>query len=127
MKAPEFFHGTQPFKVGIFIQSCQLIIHNDLENSSQDRKRGLYATSFLIGRAEKWIEPYVFNLANQDPNYLLISWAIFRSQLFTLFEGQNEARKAGAELNALRMKEAVHVSLYIAHLGSLGSGIGDWG
>ncbi|MBW0515085.1 hypothetical protein O181_054800 [Austropuccinia psidii MF-1] len=50
MKAPEFFYGTQPFKVGSFIQSCQLIFHNDLANFSQDRQKVLYTTSFLIGR-----------------------------------------------------------------------------
>ncbi|MBW0578344.1 hypothetical protein O181_118059 [Austropuccinia psidii MF-1] len=43
MKVPECFDGTQPFKVRSFIQSCQLIFHNDLENSSQDRKKVLYA------------------------------------------------------------------------------------
>ncbi|MBW0572274.1 hypothetical protein O181_111989 [Austropuccinia psidii MF-1] len=73
MKAPECFDGTQPFKVRRFIQSCQLIFHNDLANFSQDRKKVLYATSFLIGRAAKWIEPYLSNLTNQDPNYLLNS------------------------------------------------------
>ncbi|MBW0585255.1 hypothetical protein O181_124970 [Austropuccinia psidii MF-1] len=71
MKAPEFFDGTQPFKVRSFIQSCQLIFHNDLANVPQDGKKVLYATSFLIGRAAKWIEPYLSNLTNQDPNYLL--------------------------------------------------------
>ncbi|MBW0481035.1 hypothetical protein O181_020750 [Austropuccinia psidii MF-1] len=71
MKAPEFFDGTQPFKVRSFIQSFQLIFHNDWANVSQDRKKVLYATSFLIGRAAKWMEPYLSNLTNQDPNYLL--------------------------------------------------------
>ncbi|MBW0571891.1 hypothetical protein O181_111606 [Austropuccinia psidii MF-1] len=52
MKAPECFYGTQPFKVRRFPQSCQLIFHNDLANFSQDRKKVLYATSFLIGRAQ---------------------------------------------------------------------------
>ncbi|MBW0527235.1 hypothetical protein O181_066950 [Austropuccinia psidii MF-1] len=51
MKAPECFYGTQPFKGRSFIQSCQLIFNNDLERLSQDRKKVLYATSFLIGRA----------------------------------------------------------------------------
>ncbi|MBW0572545.1 hypothetical protein O181_112260 [Austropuccinia psidii MF-1] len=55
MKAPECFDGTQPFKVRSFLQSCQLIFHNDPANFSQDRKKVLYATSFLIGRAAKWI------------------------------------------------------------------------
>ncbi|MBW0497224.1 hypothetical protein O181_036939 [Austropuccinia psidii MF-1] len=74
MKAPECVYGTQPFKVRTFIQSCQLIFNNDPANLSQDRKKFLYATSFLIGRAAKWIEPYLSNLTNQDPNYLLNSW-----------------------------------------------------
>ncbi|MBW0492475.1 hypothetical protein O181_032190 [Austropuccinia psidii MF-1] len=55
MKVPGFFDGTQPFKVKSFIQSCQLIFHNDPANFSQDRKKVLSATSFLIGRGEKWI------------------------------------------------------------------------
>ncbi|MBW0482753.1 hypothetical protein O181_022468 [Austropuccinia psidii MF-1] len=74
MKTPECFDGTQPFKVRSFIQSCQLIFHNDQANFAQERKKVLYATSFLIGRAAKWIEPYLYNLTNQDPNYLLNSW-----------------------------------------------------
>ena len=77
MKAPECFDGTQPFKVRSFIQSCQLIFHNDPANFSQDRKKVLYATSFLVGRAAKWIEPYLSNLNNQDSNYLLNSWPLF--------------------------------------------------
>ncbi|MBW0581879.1 hypothetical protein O181_121594 [Austropuccinia psidii MF-1] len=55
MKAPECFDRTQPFKVRSFPQSCQLIFHNDLANFSQDRKKALYSTSFLVGRAAKWI------------------------------------------------------------------------
>ncbi|MBW0471716.1 hypothetical protein O181_011431 [Austropuccinia psidii MF-1] len=73
MKAPQYFFGTQPFKVRSFIESCQLIFHNDPENFAQDRKKVFYATSFVIGRAAKWIEPYISNLTNQNPNYLLNS------------------------------------------------------
>ncbi|MBW0572790.1 hypothetical protein O181_112505 [Austropuccinia psidii MF-1] len=127
MKAPECFDGTQPFKFRSFIQSCQLIFDNDLANFSQDRKKVLYATSFLIGRAEKWIEPYLSNLTNQDPRYLFNSWKLFESQLFTLFGDPNEVRKAEAELDSLGMKEGGHVSLYIADFRILVSRIGDWG
>ncbi|MBW0591182.1 hypothetical protein O181_130897 [Austropuccinia psidii MF-1] len=127
MKAPECFDGTQPFKVRSFIQSCQLIFHNDPANFSQDRKKVLYATSFLVGRAAKWIEPYLSNLNNQDSSYLLNSWPLFESQLFTLFGDPNEVRKAEAELDGLRMKEGGHVALYIANFRSLVSRIGDWG
>ncbi|MBW0551809.1 hypothetical protein O181_091524 [Austropuccinia psidii MF-1] len=119
MKAPECFDGTKPFKARSFIQSCQLIFHNDPENFSQDREKVLYATSFLIGRAAKWIEPYLSNLANQDPNSLHNSWKLFESQLFTLFGHTNEVRKAEAELDSLKMKEAGHVYLYISDFRSL--------
>ncbi|MBW0548855.1 hypothetical protein O181_088570, partial [Austropuccinia psidii MF-1] len=44
MKAPECFDGTQTFKVRSFIQSFQLIFHNDPAKFSQDRKKVLYAT-----------------------------------------------------------------------------------
>ncbi|MBW0514736.1 hypothetical protein O181_054451 [Austropuccinia psidii MF-1] len=111
MKVPEFFDESQRFKVRSFIQSCQLIFHNDLASFSQDRKKVLYATSFLIGRAAKYIEPYLSNLTNQDPRQLPNSWTLFESQLFTLFGDQNEVRKAEAELDSLRMKEGGHVSL----------------
>ncbi|MBW0589816.1 hypothetical protein O181_129531 [Austropuccinia psidii MF-1] len=127
MKAPECFDGTQPFKVRSFIQSCQLIFHNDPANFSQDRKKVLYATSFLVGRAAKWIEPYLSNLNNQDSSDLLNSWQVFESQLITLFGDPNEIRKAEAELDGLRMKEGGHVALYIANFRSLVSRIGDWG
>ncbi|MBW0564175.1 hypothetical protein O181_103890 [Austropuccinia psidii MF-1] len=127
MKAPECFDGTQPFKFRSFLHSCQLIFHNDPANFSQDRKKVLYATSFLIGRAAKWIEPYLTNLTNQDSNYLLNSWPLFESQLFTLFDDPNEVRKAEAELDSLRMKEGSHVSLYLVDFRSLVSRIGDWG
>ncbi|MBW0531968.1 hypothetical protein O181_071683 [Austropuccinia psidii MF-1] len=76
-KAPEFFDGTQPFKFRSFIQSCKLIFHNSPSNFSQDRNNILYSTSFLIGRAAKWIEPYISNLTNKDPSYLLNSWQLF--------------------------------------------------
>ncbi|MBW0585569.1 hypothetical protein O181_125284 [Austropuccinia psidii MF-1] len=111
MKAPECFDRTQPFKVRSFIQSCQLIFHNDPENFSQERKKVLYATSFLIGRFSKWIEPYLSNLTNQYSNYLLNSWKLFESQLFTLFGDPNEVRKAEAEFDSIRMKEDGHASL----------------
>ncbi|MBW0483226.1 hypothetical protein O181_022941 [Austropuccinia psidii MF-1] len=79
MKAPECFDGPQPFKGRRFIKSCQLIFHNDPENFSQEGKKVLCVNSFLIGRAAKWIEPYLSNLTNQDPSYLLNSWQLFES------------------------------------------------
>ncbi|MBW0471133.1 hypothetical protein O181_010848 [Austropuccinia psidii MF-1] len=105
MKAPECFDGTQPFKVRSFIKSFQLIFHNDLANFSQGRKKVLDSTSFLIGRDAKWIEPYISNLTHKNPNHLLNSWALFESQLFTLFGDPNEVRKSAEYLYALILKE----------------------
>ncbi|MBW0484774.1 hypothetical protein O181_024489 [Austropuccinia psidii MF-1] len=110
-KSPEFFDGTQPFKFRSFIHFRRYIFHHDLEDFSQCRKKVLYATSFLIGRAAKWIEPYLSNFTNQDPNYLLNSWTLFESQLFTLFGDPNKVRKDEEELDSLRMKEGGNFSL----------------
>ncbi|MBW0484453.1 hypothetical protein O181_024168 [Austropuccinia psidii MF-1] len=121
MTAPECFDGTQPFKVRIYIQSFQLIFHNYQANFSEDRKKALYGTSFLIGRASKWIEPYLSNLTNKDPEYLLKNLESFESQVFTLFGDPNEVIKAETELDVLRMKECGHLLLYIADFRSLAS------
>ncbi|MBW0572443.1 hypothetical protein O181_112158 [Austropuccinia psidii MF-1] len=127
MKAPDSIYGAQAHKLRGFIQSCQLIFHNDPANFFSDRKKVLYSTSFLTGRAGKWIEPYLSNISNEDPSYLLNNWQLFETQLFTLFGDPKEVRKAEQELDNLRMKESGHVSLYIADFRSLMSRIGDWG
>ncbi|MBW0495872.1 hypothetical protein O181_035587 [Austropuccinia psidii MF-1] len=127
MKAPDSFDGTKAYKLRGFIQSCQLIFHNDPANFFSDRKKVLHSTSFLTGRAGKWIEPYLSNISNEDPSYLLNNWQLFGTQLFTLFDDPNEVRKAEQELDNLRMKESGQVSLYIADFRSLMSRIGDCG
>ncbi|MBW0476153.1 hypothetical protein O181_015868 [Austropuccinia psidii MF-1] len=123
MKAPDPFDGTQAQKLRGFIQSCQLIFYNNPANFFSYRKKFLYSTSFLTGRAGKWIEPYLSNISNEDPSYLLNQWQLFETQLFTLFGDPNEVRKAKQELENLRMKESGHVSLYIADFKSLIRGL----
>ncbi|MBW0581336.1 hypothetical protein O181_121051 [Austropuccinia psidii MF-1] len=76
--APNSFDGTQAHKLRGFIQSCQLIFHNDPANFFSDRKKVLYSTSFLTGRAGKWIEPYLSNISNEDPSYLLNNWQLLK-------------------------------------------------
>ncbi|MBW0575294.1 hypothetical protein O181_115009 [Austropuccinia psidii MF-1] len=89
MKAPNSFDGTQAHKLRGFIQSCQLIFHNDPENFFSDRNKVLYSTSFLTGRAGKWIEPYLSNISNEDPSYLLNNWQLFENQLSNMFGDPN--------------------------------------
>ncbi|MBW0505613.1 hypothetical protein O181_045328 [Austropuccinia psidii MF-1] len=109
MKEPDCFYGTQPFKFRSFIQSFQLIFHNDKANFSEGRKKLFYSISFPIGRDAKWFEPYLSNLTNQDLAYLLNNWALFESQLFTLFGDPNEVRKSESELDGLIMEEGGHL------------------
>ncbi|MBW0488615.1 hypothetical protein O181_028330 [Austropuccinia psidii MF-1] len=118
MDAPDYFYGSQAHKLRGFIQSCQLIFHNDPENFFSKRKKVHYSTSFLTGRAGKWIESYPSNISNEDPYYLLDHWKFLETQSFTLFGDPNEVRKAEQEFKSLRMKESAHVSLYIAYLSS---------
>ncbi|MBW0553630.1 hypothetical protein O181_093345 [Austropuccinia psidii MF-1] len=126
MKAPDSFDGNQAHKLRGFIQSCQLIFHNDPGNFFSDRKKVLYSTSFLTGRACKWIEPYLSNISNEDLSYLLNNWQLFETQIFILFGNPHEFRKAQQELDNLRINESGHVYLYIADFRCLRSRIGDW-
>ncbi|MBW0564450.1 hypothetical protein O181_104165 [Austropuccinia psidii MF-1] len=89
MKAPYSFDGSKAHKMRGFIQSCQLIFYNDPENLFSDRKKVLYSTSFLTGRAGKWIESYLSNISNEYPSYLIKNWRFFETQLFTLFSDPN--------------------------------------
>ncbi|MBW0548947.1 hypothetical protein O181_088662 [Austropuccinia psidii MF-1] len=98
MKAPDSFDGTNALKLREFIQAYG-----------------------------KWIEPYLSNIYNEDPSYLLNSWKLFKTRLLTLFGTANEVRKAEKELDNLRMKEGGHVFSYITDFRSLMSRIGDWG
>ncbi|MBW0476378.1 hypothetical protein O181_016093 [Austropuccinia psidii MF-1] len=127
MKAPDPFDGTQAHNLRGFIQSCQLIFHNDPENFLSDRKKALYSTYILTGRAGKWIEPYFPNITSEEPSYILNNWMLFETQLFTPFGNPNEVRKDEQELENFRIKETGHVSLYISDFRSLMSRIGDWG
>ncbi|MBW0573297.1 hypothetical protein O181_113012 [Austropuccinia psidii MF-1] len=56
MKEPACFDGSQAHRFRVFIQSCQLIFHNDPANFFSGRKKVLYSTYFITGRACKWIE-----------------------------------------------------------------------
>ncbi|MBW0521811.1 hypothetical protein O181_061526 [Austropuccinia psidii MF-1] len=127
MKEPDSFNGTQDHKQIGFIQSCQLVFHNNPENLISDRKTVLYSTYFLTGRAGKWIEPYLSHISNEDPSYLLNIWKLIENQLFTLFGDPNEVGKAEQELENLRMNESGHVYLYMEDFRSLISRIGYLG
>ncbi|MBW0501747.1 hypothetical protein O181_041462 [Austropuccinia psidii MF-1] len=125
-KEQHLFDGTQPLKFRSFIQSSQVIIYDDKENFSEDKKKVLYKNSFLIGKAKKCIEPYLFNITNQDPNYLINHWELFEYQILTLFQDPIEVGKAEEEFDALIIKEG-GIFLYISDFRSLVSRICDLG
>ncbi|MBW0467017.1 hypothetical protein O181_006732 [Austropuccinia psidii MF-1] len=104
IKAPDSFDGTKANKLRGFIQSCQLIFHNEPESLLSDRKKVLYSASFLTDRAGKYIKPYLSNISNEDPSYLLNSWKLFETQLLALFGDPNKFRKAEKELDNLMIK-----------------------
>ncbi|MBW0568392.1 hypothetical protein O181_108107 [Austropuccinia psidii MF-1] len=94
MKELDSIYGTKAYKLRVFFQSCQLIFHDYPENFFSDRKKVFYSTFFLTGRDGKWIEPYLSNISNEDPLYLLNNQKLFETQFFTLFGDPNEVRKA---------------------------------
>ncbi|MBW0471743.1 hypothetical protein O181_011458 [Austropuccinia psidii MF-1] len=138
-------HQSEPSFLAIMKKITQIMTNPQATSSSEDsrlnllrhknalmgvnlsKNKVLYAIWFLIGRAAKRIEPYLSNLTNQDPNYILNSWTFFKCKLFNFFVDPNEVRKDKAELDFLMMKEGWNVLLYIANFRSFISGIGDWG
>ncbi|MBW0526342.1 hypothetical protein O181_066057, partial [Austropuccinia psidii MF-1] len=122
---------SEPSLLAIIQQMTQVMANLQLASSSEASRPPAFKTPSM--KAPEFFDgtqpfkPYLSNLTNQDPSYLLNSWKLFESQLFTLFGDPNEVRKAEAELDSLRMKEGSHFSLYIADFRSLVSIIGDWG
>ncbi|MBW0506198.1 hypothetical protein O181_045913 [Austropuccinia psidii MF-1] len=110
IKEPDSFDYTQAHKLRGLIQTCQLISHKNPVNFFSYRKKVHYSTSFLPGRAGKWLEPYLSNISNEDPSYLLNNWKLFETQLFMLLGDPNEVRKAEQELKNLRIKESGHLA-----------------
>ncbi|MBW0578229.1 hypothetical protein O181_117944 [Austropuccinia psidii MF-1] len=127
MKAPDSFDGTKAHKLRVFPQSCQVIFYDEQASFFSDRRKVIYSTNFLTGRAGKWIEPYLSNIPKKVPYYLLNNWKLFETNLFTLFGDPNEVRKAEQVLDNLKIKESGHVSLYMANFKSLMSRIRDLG
>ncbi|MBW0592477.1 hypothetical protein O181_132192 [Austropuccinia psidii MF-1] len=66
MMAPDSFDGTQAHKLRGFVQSCQLIFHNDPANFFSDRKKALYSTCILTVRAGKYHERQKGKGGNQE-------------------------------------------------------------
>ncbi|MBW0469713.1 hypothetical protein O181_009428 [Austropuccinia psidii MF-1] len=130
-------HQSEPSLLAIMQQMTHIMANLQAASSSEASRApsfknpSMKAPEFFEGlnpsKAAKLIEPYLFNLTNQDSNYLLNSCNLFQSQLFALFGDPNEVRKAETVLDSVRMKEGGHVSLYIADFRSLVSRIGDWG
>ncbi|MBW0532606.1 hypothetical protein O181_072321, partial [Austropuccinia psidii MF-1] len=130
-------HQTEPSLLAIMQKMTQIMANLQAAASSEVSRPPAFKNpsmkalecfdEFSPSKAEKWIEPYLSRLTNQESSYLPNSWPLFETQLFTLFGDPNEVRKAEAELDGLRMKEGGHVALYIADFRSLVSRIGDWG
>ncbi|KNZ50662.1 uncharacterized protein VP01_4304g1 [Puccinia sorghi] len=125
MKPPDKFDSENSSKLQGFLQSCKLLFLNDPTVFSDNRKKFLYAASYLGGRATQWFKPYLDLLENQPPSCLINNWDRFKQQLFNLFRDPNEVRNAEFKLNSLSMKDNGKASTYIAQFWTLQSRI-DW-
>ncbi|MBW0460364.1 hypothetical protein O181_000079 [Austropuccinia psidii MF-1] len=130
-------HQYEPSWLAIMHKITQIMTNIEGASSSEASRPPAFKTPFMTSpdcfdktqsnSEASFSLPYLSNLTNKDPEYLLDNWGISESQLFTLFGDPNEVRKAEAELDALRIKEGGHVSLQIAHFRILVSRIGDQG
>ena len=127
MRAPDNFDGTNPSKLRAYIQSSNLIFHNNQRSFPNDRQKVIYAVGYLTGKCAKWIKPFLSQLENEDPTFLLNSWEIFESQLFFLYGDWKETCNAELELNKLTMRDNGYASTSITDFCALFGRIEDWG
>ncbi|MBW0534183.1 hypothetical protein O181_073898 [Austropuccinia psidii MF-1] len=76
MKAPDSFDGTQAYKFRGFIQSCQLLFHNDPAKLFYDRDKlfTLFGDSNEVSKAEKEL----YNLRMKESGQVSLYIAYFR-------------------------------------------------
>ncbi|MBW0464011.1 hypothetical protein O181_003726 [Austropuccinia psidii MF-1] len=122
MKAPKCFDGTKPFKVRSFIQSCQLIFHNDQQTSLKTERRFSMPPHFSLAGLQNGLSLIcpISPIKTQITLSILGTCLNLNSLLYL-------GTKIKSELDSLKIKEGGHVSLYIANFRSSVSRIGDWG
>ncbi|MBW0511961.1 hypothetical protein O181_051676 [Austropuccinia psidii MF-1] len=127
MKEPKLFDGTQPFKARRFIQSCQLIFHNDLGNCCQTGRKSFMPLHFLLAGMQNGLS-LIFPISIIKTRATFSALGNCGNLISLIYFGDpNEVRKAEADSDSLIIKEGGHVSLYIADFRSLVSRIGDRG
>ncbi|MBW0584226.1 hypothetical protein O181_123941 [Austropuccinia psidii MF-1] len=122
-------HQTEPSLLAIMQEMTQIMANRQAAASSKVSRPPAFKTpSMKVPESFDGTQPFkLAGLTNKDSSYLLNSWPLFESQLFTLFGDPNDVRKSEAELDGLGMKEGGHVALYICDFRSLVSRIGDLG
>lgn len=110
-KAPEPFSGDKAHELRHFVQSCKVNFLCYPHHFTSERRKVLYAASFLTGIASDWFDPY---LDDSGPsNVLLDSWTNFEDALRTMFGDSNIQATAEYRLDALKMNDRDKISTYI--------------
>ncbi|MBW0496756.1 hypothetical protein O181_036471 [Austropuccinia psidii MF-1] len=80
MEEPDSFDGTQAYKLGGFIQYCQLFFHNDHENLFSDRKKlfTLFGDHNEVRKAEQELD----NIRTKESGH--VSLYIYASRILIL-------------------------------------------
>lgn len=125
MKKPDSFDGYSHQKLRAYLQQCKLIFLNDPSMFAMDIRKTVYESSYLTGKAFKWIQPYLENMSD-DPEFLMNSWSNFKGHLITLFGDPNELRKAEHQLDVLTMRDSDQASTYISFFRALESRLTGW-
>ena len=125
MKKPDSFAGSSATKLRTYLQQYKLIFLTDSSMFATNIRKTVYASSYLTGKAFKWIHPFLSNMSD-DPDFLMNSWDLYEGQLLTLFGDPNELRNTENELESLYMKDSDNASSYIASFRSLESRLEGW-
>lgn len=111
-RKPDKFDGSDRSKLRSFLNACRLYFLNQPKRFNTDRKKVLYAGSFLDGTAASWFEPYVTSDGLKD-DPILSDWSAFEAQLKKLFGDPDELTTFERKLERTRMRYNDHVADYI--------------
>ena len=104
---PETFNGTDRTLFQPFLNQIKLIFKVKPYNFTTDRSKVLYLLTHLRGTAADWVEPYLREDNQEDPDNVLNNFSKFEKDLNLMFGDRNQTRTAARALRRLEQTTSV--------------------
>jgi hypothetical protein len=119
LREPDTFDGSNSRKLREFLLSLNLVFTDKSSAFKSDKRKIIYAVSYLKGAALDWFEPAI--MGEQDPSEIHWMWNynLFVQELEDRFGPYDFRGDAETALNDLTMKDHHRVSKYLVKFNKL--------